>query len=101
VSAAAQGLSPVTPRQPEQGEKTAVEDPRWRPVLSLPCDLTVELPLDGFKVADFVRLRTGSILATRWRLTRDVPLRINGTVIAWGEFEGAGSRLAVRLTELA
>ncbi|MGP0020504.1 MAG: FliM/FliN family flagellar motor switch protein [Candidatus Sulfotelmatobacter sp.] len=81
--------------------KNQNEEARWRPVAGLPCQLTVELPLPNFKVADFLALRPGSIVATSWRLARDVPLRINGTLIAWAEFEGGGSRLAVRLTELA
>jgi flagellar motor switch/type III secretory pathway protein FliN len=74
---------------------------RWRPALSLPCQITVELPLPNFKVADFLKLRGGSVVTTQWRLTQDVPLRVNGILIGWGEFEGAGTRLAVRVTELA
>jgi flagellar motor switch/type III secretory pathway protein FliN len=77
------------------------EDPRWQPLLGLACHLTVDLPLSDFKVADFVRLRVGSILVTHWRLARDVPVRVNGTLVAWAEFEGSGKRLAIRLTELA
>jgi flagellar motor switch/type III secretory pathway protein FliN len=61
----------------------------------------VDLPLPNFKVGDFLKLQAGSVVDTQWRLTRDVPLRINGTLVGWGEFEGGGSRLAVRLTELA
>jgi flagellar motor switch/type III secretory pathway protein FliN len=67
----------------------------------LPCQLAVDLPLPDFKVADFLQLHPGSVIATGWRITQDVPLRINGTLIGWGEFDGSGSRLAVRLTELA
>jgi flagellar motor switch/type III secretory pathway protein FliN len=52
-------------------------------------------------VAGFLKLKPGSVLSTGWRLSRDVPLRINGTLIAWGEFEGTGGRLAVRVTEVA
>lgn len=106
MSAAAQTMSPAaaekqreaTERENQNNEN---EEARWRPVLGLPCQLTVDLPLPNFKVADFLALRSGSVLATNCRLAHDVPLRINGTLIAWAEFEGAGSRLAVRLTELA
>lgn len=105
AAAVAQALSPVAAEKPRatgetQNTQNQNEDARWRPVLGLPCQLTVELPLPHFKVADFLELRTGSVLATGWQLARDIPLRINGTLIGWGEFEGAGSRLAVRLTEL-
>lgn len=77
------------------------EDPRWRPVMTLPCQLTVDLAMPGFAVSDFLRLRVGSVVGTRWALARNVPLRVNGTVIGWGELETAGKHLAVRLTELA
>jgi len=100
MAAAAQAMSP-TPEKPAAGHGREDEDPRWRPVLGLPCQLTVDLPLPHFKVADFLGLRAGSIIATNWRVAHDIPLRVNGTLIGWAEFEGAGSRLAVRLTELA
>jgi flagellar motor switch/type III secretory pathway protein FliN len=67
----------------------------------LPCQLAVELPLPNFKVGDFLKLQPGSVIATAWKITRDVPLRVNGTLIGWGEFDGSGVRLGVRLTELA
>jgi len=74
---------------------------RWAPVLHLHCELTIDLPLERVKVRDLMRLASGSVLTTPWRLTRDVPLRINGTLVGWGEMEASGNRLAVRLTELA
>lgn len=106
AAAVAQALSPAAVEKPlAPGETTDSQDPneeaRWRPVLGLPCQLTVDLPLPQFKVADFLGLSPGSVLRTGWQLARDIPLRINGTLVAWGEFEGTGSRLAVRLTELA
>ncbi|HME36531.1 MAG TPA: FliM/FliN family flagellar motor C-terminal domain-containing protein [Candidatus Sulfotelmatobacter sp.] len=99
--AAAEKAREAAERENENNENNENEEARWRPVLGLPCQLTVELPLPNFKVADFLALRPGSVLATNWRLAHDIPLRINGTLIGWAEFEGAGSRLAVRLTELA
>ncbi len=98
-AAATQALTPSPPK-PKVGE-AETEERRWRPVLGLPCQLTVDLPLPGFKVADFIALRVGSVIGTGWRLGHDVPLRVNGTLIGWGEFEGTGAKLAVRLTELA
>lgn len=104
MSAVAQATSPVSDlkRPSDHGDRDKQEeDSRWRPVMGLPCHLTVDLPIPGFRVGDFLALRTGSVIGTNWRLARDIPLRINGTLIGWGEFEGASSRLAVRLTELA
>jgi flagellar motor switch/type III secretory pathway protein FliN len=86
----------------EPGSKPEVEeDARWRPVLGLPCELTVELPLPDFKIADLLSLRAGAVIEARWRVGQDVPLRLNGTLIGWSEFEVVGRNLAVRLTELA
>jgi flagellar motor switch/type III secretory pathway protein FliN len=93
-------LEPETLTQKLEQENANAEL-RWRPLLGLPCQLTVDLPLPNFKVADFLALRPGSVVGTHWGLARDIPLRINGTLIGWAEFEGAGNRLAVRLTELA
>ena len=91
---------------PEGGEKpqaktAGLEEARWLPVLGLLCEVSVQVPLPNFKVADFLRLKAGSVIPSGWRITRDVPLRVNGTLIGWGEFEGAGVRLGVRLTEIA
>lgn len=101
MAAAVQAMSPTVAEKPPGERLREDEELRWRPVLGLPCQLTVDLPLPHFKVADFLALRGGSVIATNWRLAHDIPLRVNGTLIGWAEFEGAGSRLAVRLTELA
>jgi flagellar motor switch/type III secretory pathway protein FliN len=78
-----------------------VEESRWTPVLRLPCHLTVDLPVPAFTIGDLLKMQAGSAFATRWQVGHDVPLRINGTLIGWSEFEVVGQRLAVRLTELA
>jgi flagellar motor switch/type III secretory pathway protein FliN len=111
MSAAAPAMSPADAQKSREAaarekadanaNQSRNEEARWRPVLELPCQLTVDLALPNFTVADFLGLGPGSVLSTNWRLAHDIPLRINGTLIAWAEFEGAGSRMAVRLTELA
>ena len=73
---------------------------KWAAVLSLPCDLTVELPVPGFKVGDLFRLQAKTILESQWHAGEDVPLRVGGQLIGWGEFEVVGNHLAVRITEL-
>jgi flagellar motor switch/type III secretory pathway protein FliN len=78
----------------------AVEPDVWVPVLTLPCKLTVDLPLPGFTVADALRLQPNSVINSRWRVSSDLALRLNGEVIARGEFEVAGRHLALRLTDL-
>ena len=77
-----------------------VADP-WARVEGLPCMLTVEIPIPDFKVGDLVLLAPGRIITSRWTVGLDVPLLINGELVAWSEFEIVQARLAVRLTELA
>jgi flagellar motor switch/type III secretory pathway protein FliN len=77
------------------------EDARWKPVLGLPCELIVDLPLPDFKIADLLKLCSGSVINAHWRVGHDVPLRVNGLLIGSSEFEVVGNTLAVRLTELA
>jgi flagellar motor switch/type III secretory pathway protein FliN len=76
------------------------EEKRWQPVLALPCELSVDLDLPGFKVSDLLKLGLGTVLGSAWPVKRDVPLRVNGHVIGWSEFELVGENLAVRLTRL-
>jgi len=80
--------------------EAGIADP-WARVEGLPCVLTVEISVPDFRVTDLVHLVPGRIIATRWTVGLDVPLLINGELIAWSEFEIVQSRLAVRLTELA
>ena len=53
------------------------------------------------RLGDLLRLNKGSIVETACPYTSDVPLRANGLLIGWTEFEVIGNRLAVRITELA
>jgi flagellar motor switch/type III secretory pathway protein FliN len=66
-----------------------------------PCLLSLEVPVSRFTVGDLLRLRVGSIVETSSHHTGDIPLRANGLLIGWTEFEVIGNRVAVRLTELA
>ncbi|MFZ0774274.1 MAG: FliM/FliN family flagellar motor C-terminal domain-containing protein [Candidatus Sulfotelmatobacter sp.] len=91
------GGAPANP--PSEGEEQF--DGRWKPVLGLRCELTVDLPMPAFKIADLVKLRKGSVIDAHWCVDRDVPLRLNATLIGWIEFEVVADNLAVRLTELA
>jgi len=88
-------LASIAPR-----EKTIVAPEAWAQVLPLPCQLSVDVPLPGFTVADALQLRPGSVINSQWQIGTDIPLRLNGELIARGEFELVGNHLAVRLTEL-
>lgn len=67
----------------------------------LPCHLSLEIPITGFTVGDLLGLRKGSIVQTACHYASDIPLRVNGLLIGWTEFEVIGNRLAVRITEFA
>lgn len=67
----------------------------------LPCQISLDIPVVKFTVGDLLRLGKDSIVETACLSTSDIPLRVNGLLIAWSEFEVIGNRLAVRLTELA
>jgi len=67
----------------------------------VPCLLSLEVPVTHFTVGDLLRLKKGSIVETASHQASDIPLRANGLLIAWTEFEVIGNQLAVRITELA
>jgi len=101
MAAASSPAAAPAPAAATRKPDPAADDPRWQTVFDLPCEISVELPLPHFKVADFLGMRPGSVSNTGWSISRDVPLRVNGVLIGWGELEGVGKKLAVRLTELA
>jgi flagellar motor switch/type III secretory pathway protein FliN len=67
----------------------------------LPCTISLELPVVHFTIGDLLTLTTGSLVATSCHQTSDVPLRVNGLLVGWTEFEVIDDRLAVRITEQA
>ncbi|HEY1270838.1 MAG TPA: FliM/FliN family flagellar motor C-terminal domain-containing protein [Terriglobales bacterium] len=99
MSAASATVAPAPTPPAEQQNRD--EELRWQPVLALHCRVSVDIPLPSFQVSDFVGLRPGTVVSTGWSIGRDVPLRVNGIVIGWGELEAEGNRLALRVTELA
>ena len=67
----------------------------------LPCTLALDLPVVNFTVGDLLGLTKGSIVETAYHQSSDLPLRVNGQLVGWTEFEVVGERLAVRLTDLS
>ena len=67
----------------------------------LPCTLSLEIPVVRFTIGDLLSLTEGSIVETACHHTSDVPLRVNGLLIGWTEFDVIGDHLAVRITEQA
>ncbi len=80
------------------------ETPRRRPaeVLPwLPCTLALDVQVVHFTVRALLELAPGAILETSCHQSMDIPLRVNGLLLAWTEFEVVGERLAARITDLA
>ena len=73
----------------------------WQRVVLLRCQMAVEIPVPEFRVSDLISLRPQVVLDTHWRVGIDVPVRVNGQLIGWGEFDSVHGRLAVRMTEVA
>lgn len=67
----------------------------------LPCILALDIPVVKFTVGDLLKLTRGSIVETAYHQSSDLPLRVNGQLVGWTEFEVVGDRLAVRLTDLS
>ena len=82
-------------------EKRNVHADKWLAVRDVKCDLSVDLPFPGFRVSDLVQLSSRAVIDTHWPVGNGVPLRVNGELLAWCEFEVVEERLAVRLMELA
>ncbi len=93
--------SPEDRSATKQAAVLSGDESRWQAVMELPCHLSVDIPLPNFRVRDFLGVRAGSVIRTNWSLTRDVPWRVNDTLMGWGELEGTNTNLALRLTELA
>jgi len=78
----------------------AVSAANWRPFGWLPCDLSLEVPVAHFTVRELLRLAPGNIVPTEWSRGAEVPLRANGQLIGWAEFEPVGDHIGARITEL-
>ena len=86
--------------EPAVAAPAPVSDP-WMRVEVLPCLLAIEIGVPAFTVGDLATLEAGRLIDTRWTVGQDVPLLINGELVAWSEFEIVNNHVAVRLTELA
>ena len=67
----------------------------------LPCTLSLDIPVINFTVRDLLGLVKGTIVETAYHQSSDLPLKVNGQLVGWTEFEVVGDRLAVRLTDLS
>lgn len=73
----------------------------WATVVDLVASVAMALPIPNFTVAGLMKLSAGSVLSTAWPTNRDLPLQVNGQLVAWGEFETTGDNVGIRVTEFA
>jgi len=66
----------------------------------LPCTLALEVPIVKFTVGTLLAMKVGTLIESAWHQSTDIPLRVNGLLMAWTEFEVVGERLAARITDL-
>jgi flagellar motor switch protein FliN/FliY len=77
-----------------------ISDSSWEEAGIFPCILSVDLSLKHFTVRDLLQLNVGTIVESENPNGADIPVVVNGQLIAWAEFEVVGQKIAVRLTEL-
>lgn len=71
------------------------------PLVHLPVELEVGLPVRAFRVRNLLALAAGQVVETQWHPGSDLPLAAGDVQLAWTEFEVIDTRLGVRLTRLA
>jgi flagellar motor switch/type III secretory pathway protein FliN len=93
-------MEPKPVQGPQLVEKHAERDP-FELLPWLPCTLSLDIPVINFTVRDLLGLVKGTIVETAYHQSSDLPLKVNGQLVGWTEFEVVGDRLAVRLTDLS
>ena len=83
------------PQQPNE-EKPSFPPP----VLRLPVDLAVSVPVREFRMRQLLALAPGQVIETQWNHGEDLPLTAGDVAVAWSEFEVVETKLAVRVTRL-
>ena len=71
------------------------------PVVLLPVELDVAVPVREFRVRNLLALAPGQLIQSQWGNGEDVPLASGDVHLAWSEFEVIDAQLAVRITRLA
>ncbi|HUK54697.1 MAG TPA: FliM/FliN family flagellar motor C-terminal domain-containing protein [Candidatus Binatia bacterium] len=73
----------------------------WPAVLRMTGTASVQVYINSLTIRDLYRLGPGTVVRTGLPDAGNVPVRFNGRLIAWGEFQLVGNRLAVRIAEIA
>jgi flagellar motor switch protein FliN/FliY len=70
------------------------------PLVRLPVQLDVMVPVPAFRVQDLLSLEPGAVLESRWTHSEDIPVWCGGVQLIWAEFEVVEQKLAVRVTRI-
>jgi hypothetical protein len=92
-----QALVPSPPQQLEQGDQATFSSP----IVLLPVELDVAVPVRDFRVRNLLALVPGQLIESEWGSGEDLPLASGEVQLAWSEFEVIDTQLAVRITRLA
>ncbi len=88
-------------QEPAPIELPAPEVPAsWRAAQTVPFRLSIAVPVTGMKLRDLRGLSAGMVFSTLISAAEDVPVRVGGAVMGWGELDNVDGRMAVRLTRL-
>lgn len=96
-AASMQALVPSPPRALEQDDPATFS----APIVLLPVELDVAVPVRDFRVRNLLALTLGQLIESQWGNGEDVPLASGEVQLAWSEFEVIDTQLAVRITRLA
>jgi hypothetical protein len=90
-------------RRPDGGPAEVVVDGKLQieRIAGLPVQVDVRVPLPNFRVADLLSLAAGSVVASEWPSSEDIPLSCGDVHLVWTEFEVVDHTLAIRVTRLA
>lgn len=89
--------SAATPVEPPA--LPGAQDP-FAAFLHVSAAVSIEVPVVTLTVRDLFRLEKGSVVVTSQPSGANVPVRVASSLVAWGEFQVFGDKLAVRLAEL-
>jgi flagellar motor switch/type III secretory pathway protein FliN len=92
--------TPISTVRPTSANAATKDPDPGKLVPWLPCTLALEVAVVGFTVGSLLKLAKGSLVQTTCHQSTDIPLHVNGILMAWTEFEVVGERLAARITDL-
>ena len=82
-------------------EGAAVAASAGSPLIGLPLQLDVMVPIPSFRIENLLALEKGIVIESHWHHADDIPVWCGGAQLAWAEFEVVEKKLAVRVTRIS